>query len=162
MEIVRRHQATKVKDKCATKSIDILSGMELVAKLEESDDAIGEMNDVCGHCGALKFKRETGSVCCLNGKIGLPAYPKPPAPIMDLLLGQDAKSRIFRQHARLFNNAVCLSSISVKERVQGYTPTVIFMGKVTHLAGSIAHQEGEKPVFCQLYVLDESLETTVR
>ena len=163
MVITRRNKATKIKDKDALKSHEIMSGIFPVLSLEETDDNIGEMTSECCHCGALKFKKETPSVCCSSGKVGLTPFPRPPQPLLDLWLGTDTRSRLLREHARTINNAVCLSSISVAEKHhRGFNPSVIFQGKLSHRAGSIRHAEGEHPVFAQLYVLDASLESTTR
>lgn len=39
---------------------------------------IGKMDVTCIFCGAKKFKGETQSMCCKNGKIILPPLEKPP------------------------------------------------------------------------------------
>ena len=39
---------------------------------------IGKMDVECPYCKALKFKNETPSMCCNNGKIQLQPFPKPP------------------------------------------------------------------------------------
>ena len=68
-----------------------------------------------------------------------------------------------RKFSRELNNAVCLSSIQVKERrFSGYNPTVIFQGKVSHRAGALLPPDGETPKFVQLYVFDPALENTQR
>ena len=132
--------------------------------LEETVDGIGTMSLICPHCGAKKFKGEPPSSCCLNGQIRLDVFPRPPAPIMDLWMGNDAKSRIFREHSRIINNSVCLSSLQVQERkaIDGFNPSVIFEGKVMHRVGSIGHAAGETPRYAQLYVLDSAMELTQR
>ena len=155
-------QATKLAPKAATLSEDIMMGLTKVLPLEETGDSIGQMNHVCSHCGAKKFLGEPPTTCCLNGQINLLPFPKPPAPILDLFCGSDVKSRIFKDHARNLNNAVCLSSLKVNQKRQGFTPSVIFQGKVTHIAGPLGHIDGEIPHYAQLYVLDSSMELTQR
>ena len=82
---------------------------------------------------------------------------------MRLWTGQDAKSRIFREHARTFNNAVCLTSVQVKLRTfHGFNPSIIFQGRVQHRAGALLPLQGEQPRFAQLYVYDPSLESSQR
>ena len=162
MAKLRKARATGVSYRAACHNEDVMSGKMIVLPLEETEDAIGDMDVVCPHCGALKFKGEPPSTCCNNGKIKLVPFPRPPQPIMDLWMGTDARSRIFRQHSRTINNGVCLSSIQVKERVDGFTPSVIFQGKVMHRIGALSHVEGETPVYSQLYVLDSDMELTQR
>ena len=44
----------------------------------------------------------------------------------------------------------------------GFTPNVIFEGKVTVRAGPLQAEKGERPYFSQLYVHDSTLETRSR
>ena len=162
MAKLRLSRSTKLPFKAATMSEDVLKGSTKVLPLEETGDSIGQMNHVCSHCGAKKFLGEPPTTCCLNGQINLHPFPKPPTPIMDLFCGSDVKSRIFKDHARNLNNAVCLSSLKVNQKRQGFTPSVIFQGKVTHIAGPLGHIDGEIPHYAQLYVLDSSMELTQR
>ena len=141
-----------------------MDGSYKVLDLEDTDDNIGKMDNICKHCGALKFKKETGSTCCGDGKVVLDLFPKPPAAIDKLWHAKTAEGRLFRQHARIINNAVCLTSIQVKERkfTSGFTPCVVFEGKLTHRVGPLQAAEGQKPCFAQIYVHDPSLETAIR
>ena len=122
------------------------------------------MNAICQQCGALKFAKESASTCCCNGKVLLDSFPLPPGEINKLWHGNTAEGRLFREHARSINNAVCLASLKVNERhFQGsFTPNVIFEGKVTVRAGPLQAGEGERPYFSQLYVHDSNLETSQR
>ena len=162
MANLRQSRNTKLPFKAATLSEDIFEGSMKVLPLEETSDSIGKMNKACPHCGALKFVGETASSCCLNGQINIKPLPKPPPPILNLWTGNDVTSRIFRQHSRILNNAVCLSSIKVGEKKDGFSPSVIFQGKLMHLAGSISQIDGETPHYAQLYVLDSEIELTQR
>ena len=131
--------------------------------MSESLDKIGDMDNKCKHCGAYKFKKETPIICCSSGKIQLPPFPEPPAEIYELWTEDTRKANLFRSNSRTFNNAICLSSIMVQEKtVDGYSPNVIFQGKVTHLMGPLHHETGSVPYFAQLYVLDPGDETTRR
>ena len=162
MAKLRLSRSTKLEFKAATHSEDVLKGSIKVLPLEETGDSIGQMNHVCSHCGAKKFLGEPPTTCCLNGQINLQPFPKPPAPILDLFCGSDVKSRIFKDHARNLNNAVCLSSLKVDQKRDGFSPSVIFQGKVLHLAGPLGHIAGEIPHCAQLYVLDANMELTQR
>ena len=154
---------TKVTCKDGLKSAEILQGKFKVVSLENSADSIGDMTVKCQDCGAFKFKNETPGICCSNGKIDLPVFPPPPGKIMDFWTGDDLNSKLFRKYSKELNNAVCLSSIQVKiKNFQGFTPAVIFQGKVQHFAGALQPADGETPRFAQLYVHDPQMEFTQR
>ena len=98
----------------AVRSQEILEGSYKVEDLLESPDSIGSMTNVCQDCRALKFSRETASTCCSEGKVLLDRFPTPP-PDIDILWHADTPAgRLFREHSRSINNAVCLTSIRVK------------------------------------------------
>ena len=132
--------------------------------LQDSIDSIGGMDINCQYCKAFKFAGETGSTCCCNGKVLLEEFPLPPEEINALWHMNTAEGRLFREHARPINNAVCLASLKVNERSfsGGFTPNVIFEGKVTMRVGPLKAEEGELPYFSQLYVHDSTLETSQR
>ena len=146
------------------KSKEILEGSHPVLNLKDSVDTIGQMEIVCQHCGALKFKKETGTTCCSNGKVYLEPLPQPPMLINKLWYDDTQEGRLFRQNARSINNAVCLTSIKGKQKLfgGGFAPSIVYEGKVTYLVGPLQAAEGEKPCFAQLYVHDPSLETGLR
>ena len=161
---VRRKASQKshVIPKDGRKSHEILMGHYTVKRLEDTEDSIGGMVHECEHCGALKFAKETPSSCCSNGKIPLVPFPRPPDRIQELWTGSDEKSVLFRQHSRTVNNAVCLTSLETTERRGGFTPSVIFQGKVHHRVGPLLPDHGEVPRFAQLYVFDPTLESSTR
>ena len=74
----RQKARTKVSYKEAQKSQEILDGSYVVNDLKNTDDNIGDMDNVCQYCNALKFKKETTSTCCGNGKVLLDPFPVPP------------------------------------------------------------------------------------
>lgn len=49
--------------------------------------AIGQMDKICPHCKAKKFKNESPGMCCSNGKIKLPDLNTPPEPLLTLVSG---------------------------------------------------------------------------
>ena len=155
---------TQVEQKEALRSPEILSGAHPVPDLKDTTDDIGKMDTACQHCGAFKFVKETASTCCSNGKVGLPMLPQPPDQINKLWHDDTAEGKLFRQHARSINNAVCLTSIKGKQKTfgGGFTPCVVYEGKVSYLVGPIQAADGERPCFAQLYVHDPSLETGLR
>ena len=79
-----QRQQAQAEEKIATRSSDILNGTIHVPDLSLSTDSIGEMAHVCAHCGAYKFKKETPSSCCLEGKVRLTPFPPPPSKICGL------------------------------------------------------------------------------
>ena len=158
----RKLQA-RIEEKVATRTTEIFSGQLHVPELKDSLDSIGEMVFECGHCGALKFKKETSSLCCLNGKVVLPQFPDPPQELRKLWFEEIPEAKVFLNHTRVINNAVCLSSLAVREKTfDRFSPSVIFQGRVVQQMGSLQVEPGAQPCFAQLYVLDSNLETTIR
>ena len=93
----------------------------------------------------------------------LDTFPKPPKAIYHLWYADTPEGLLFREHARSINNAVCLTSIKVKQRnFDRFSPSVIFEGKVQKLAGPLEAAPGEKPCFSQLYILDPILQSGIR
>ena len=115
------------------------------------------MSAKCNFCGAMKFLKEMSrtTTCCNDGKVQLTPFPRPPEALMNLWMGNDAKSRLFKLHSRQLNNAVCISSLQVKEKnVAGFNPSVIFQGRHHMRTGALLPATGEQPVYAQLYVYD--------
>ena len=164
MRQVRKSRQVGVGKKEALQTSEILAGIHPVLDLKDTADTIGRMEVVCNFCGALKFKKETGSTCCSNGKVYLDPLPQPPEQIRKLWHDDTPEGRLFRHHARSINNAVCLTSIKGKQKTfgGGFAPNIVYEGKVTYLVGPLQAAEGEKPCFAQLYVHDPSLETGLR
>ena len=72
-------------------------------------------------------------------------------------------SRLFKEHSRHLNNAVCLSSLQIRERDPGgFNPSVVFQGRHHLRTGALLPAAGEQPVYAQLYVFDAALESTQR
>ena len=105
-------------------------------------------------------------MCCMNGKIEIPRFPRPAQEFVNLYRPQnteaESKSKVFKKYIRSLNNSCCLSSLKANKRQSHYSPTVIFQGQAHQFAGSLQARDGERPVFAQLYVLDPSLEFTTR
>ena len=118
------------------------------------------------HCGCDDTcdadKNDFG--CCAHGKVHLPIFPDPPVLLHNLWFSNSPEACLFRRHCRSINNAVCLTSIKVKERKfrSGFNPSVIFESKVLQFCGPLQADVGERPVFAQLYVHDSNLETNQR
>ena len=135
----------------------------LLGQFQVSVNNIGEMSHLCQFCHARKFKNETGMTCCLNGKISLKRFTKPTDTFLQLWFKDNQESRVFRKFSRSFNNGLCLSSLRVNERrFRGYTPSIVFEGRVHQYVGPLQAKEGEEPRFAQLFVHDPALEKTAR
>ena len=120
-----------------------MDGSYKVPDLENTVDSIGKMDVVCQFCHAKKFRKETGSTCCGQGKINLTPFPKPPPAIEGLFQGDSNESKLFRENARSINGAVCLSSMKAKEQPvqRGFQPSVIIGGRVQHMMGPLEPTE---------------------
>ena len=122
-------------------------------------------NQVCEHCGARHFEKETGTrMCCVGGKVTLPCFKKPADALLRLLFKDDFNARTFRKFVRSFNNALCLSSLRFNERSfrSNYKPSVVIEGRVHQFFGPLLEKEHETPRFAQLWVHDPAMETTSR
>ena len=69
---------TAVQYKEGLRSHEILKGYHIVLDIEDSENNIGKMDVACKSCGALKFRKETSTTCCNNGKVVLEFFPQPP------------------------------------------------------------------------------------
>ena len=163
-KIAKARNRTGVDYKEGLNSKIILQGIHKVLDLQESKDNIGQMDNICQYCGALKFRKETSSTCCSNGKVVLENFPRPPKELDNLWHADTVEGRLLRENARSINNAVCLTSIKVKTKDfgKGYSPNIIFEGKVTQLAGPLKANDGDQPYFAQLYLHDPQLESSQR
>ena len=106
---------------------------------------VGAMEHRCEMCDALLFQHEVtaskacrgvkrGRSCCADGACLLP--PIQPHTMLDALwTGEGQASKLLKEHARSFNNALALSFNEVEEpyRDSGrWQPSVIIQGKVYH------------------------------
>ena len=127
------------------------------------------MSDICQHCQALHWKAERLSasrknnalfgVCCNSGRVELPPLEPPPPVIRNLFTRQDTVSKEFRNNIRQYNNAFAFTSLGVpKRRVvthNGGGPySFRIQGELCHWSGPLTPNEGEEPVFAQLYIYD--------
>ena len=115
--------------------------------------SIGGMSEQCPECGALKWKRETSSMCCSLGKVKLPLLHEPPQLLKDLLLANTSASRHFLNSTRLYNCAFQMTSFQanvITER--GFMPTFKVQGQIYHILGSLQPLQKE-PQFLQLYFM---------
>ena len=77
-------------------SEEIVNGTYKVLPLEDSDDTIGSMVYRCTFCGALKYLRETLSMCCMKGLLSnVPVFPRPTPEIERLIHNDSEESSVF-------------------------------------------------------------------
>ena len=130
---------------------EILNGDIYIPELNDSKDSIGQMEYTCHYCAAIKFKKETSSLCCMDGKVILEHFPEPPEELNNLWLDKVPETEVFLKHARVLNNAVCLSSVAVHEKIMPkYNPSVIFHGRLNQYLGLLKAQDGVMPHFAHL------------
>ncbi|KAK0056943.1 ATP-dependent DNA helicase PIF7 [Biomphalaria pfeifferi] len=84
----RQNLAKKRKERKLKKGNLYLAGFKYVSSANYPPDSAGEMNEVCVHCQALRFKNEVKGICCLNGQIQLPSIDDPPEPFYSYLVGK--------------------------------------------------------------------------
>ena len=103
-------------------------------------------------------------MCCMNGRVALPCFKKPPPSFIKLLFKDDSDGQTFRKYIRSFNNSLCLSSLRCNERkFQGnYRPTLVFEGRAHQFFGPLVEKEAETPKFAQVWVHDPALQTAQR
>ena len=102
-------------------------------------------------------------MCCLGGRVKLPSVPSPPSELMRLWFEDTFEAKLFRHHSRSVNNASCLSSFVVNERThETGISSVIMMGKLTQLIGSLEPDDREAAKFAQLYTVDPATEASCR
>ena len=144
-------------------SEEIVNGTYKVLPLEDSDDTIGSMVYRCTFCGALKYLRETLSMCCMKGLLSnVPVFPRPTPEIERLIHNDSEESSVFRKFSRTINNGVSMSSLRVTQPDHLNCSGVIFQGKIYHSLGPRDYAENETPKFAQLYIHDSTDDTTLR
>ena len=91
---------------------------------------LGKMEEVCGYCSGLGFLSEVQAyftdnngnkhchfrhLCYNGGKVkGILQYNLPQT-LKHLYISQDPESKQFRNNARLYNNALAMSSITYRQ-----------------------------------------------
>ena len=66
---------------------------------------IGTLSLQCLNCGALKFEKETDSLCCSKGKVQLDVFPQPQPFLQHLYEGVDSNGKHFLAKIRKYNSA---------------------------------------------------------
>ncbi|XP_043216968.1 uncharacterized protein LOC122379102 [Amphibalanus amphitrite] len=120
---------------------------------------LGQMEVVCAHCGALRWRQESPGACCHSGKVAPPFHPPPPEVLCQLFSPESPHHRHFTQHLRTFNSAFQLASMGCQQvRQPGWNPVFTVHGTVCHRIGSLLPAEGAQPEYLQIYFYDRELE----
>lgn len=97
------------------------------------------------------------SICCMHGKIELPAPPMLPQALLDLLFGDDDLSKKFRENIGAYNSMFAFTSMGGKIDASintGRGPNVFrLIGQNFHKIGSLLPPDGAPPKFQQLYII---------
>ena len=98
-------------------------------------------------------------MCCLQGQIVLPHLQPPPPTLQNLLTGNNAQARGFREKIRQYNSAFAFTSVAVNvdrailNRAGPYCFRI--HGELHHLMGSLLPDEGQVDAsYAQLYIYD--------
>jgi hypothetical protein len=136
---------------------------------------LGSMDQTCSHCGAKFWLNEKDqssnlssprfAVCCAGGKVRLPPVLDPPPYLLDLYTSSSSEARSFRKNIRAYNGLFACSSFgtNVDESFQGQgVSNFKIHGQIYHRIGSLLPDEGQNPVFAQLYIYDTDHENRNR
>lgn len=106
-----------------------------------------------------KRNASTFSMCCLKGKVVLPASTPPPPVLKELFTNKISKrSKNFLENIRQYNNMFSFTSMGGKVNHalnSGSAPYVFSLSGINyHSIGDLLPPQGAKPVFSQLYIYD--------
>ena len=118
---------------------------------------VSALSVTCSKCGALKFPKETDSLCCSKGNVQLSEYPQlQPFLQQHLYEGIDSNGKHFLANIRKYNCAFQTTSFGCNEvAMAGFNPSFRIQGQVYHLIGSMVPTEGESPKLAQIYFIDD-------
>ena len=119
------------------------------------------INTICPFCHAIKIKGEPMSYCC-NKNLKIPLQHEPPVELLKYLDPKNPLHKHFISNIRLYNNALQMASSCIQvDRITGIHSLKI-KGKVYQQLGSVKSEEGSKPKFMQLYIMENDKETENR
>ncbi|KAL4583062.1 hypothetical protein LXL04_007626 [Taraxacum kok-saghyz] len=119
----------------------------------------------CNHCGAIKFKSEFATFCCMNGKTKLASTHIPPE-LYHLFTSQDEIGHMFRDNIRAYNTNFSFTSMGVTldndlTNMKSGVYTFRAHGGIYHRIDQLVPRDG-KPRYLQLYFYDSETEFTHR
>lgn len=118
---------------------------------------IGNMDKICDHCKAFKYKHEAPGLCCLNGKVKLQEFKRPPEPLLTLISGTTQESKHFLTNIRKYNTCFQMTSFGADNIITDrFMPTFKVQGQIYHSAGSLLPIPQESHKFLQIYFLGNS------
>ncbi|RIA89653.1 hypothetical protein C1645_824534 [Glomus cerebriforme] len=133
------------------------------------------MDQMCLHCDAkfwLCEKNQNSSLssprfamCCAGGKVHLPPVLDPPPYLLDLYTLSHSDAISFRKNIRAYNGILACSSFgtNIDESFQGQgVSNFKIHGQIYHHIGTLLPDEGQNPVFAQLYIYDTNHENSNR
>jgi len=122
----------------------------------------------CPECLAFRYRKETFTICCYNGKTASEHISHPIVhPIFnELFMGMTPNSLEFFKSIRKYNQAFAFTSMRSKfqsnqvERRGVYTFRV--NRELCHHIGSLEPESQDGAKFAQIYFLDDGLQTNCR
>jgi hypothetical protein len=93
--------------------------------------------------------------------VTLPPLAPPLEPFKQLLTGNEADAKDFRQRIRLYNNVLAFTFVGANLDTSVAQPdnyTYRLCGELYHRMGSLLLQPSEEPKFAQLYISDPHAE----
>ena len=138
--------------------------------------SLGPMNVSCPNCHALHFQSEKlvnssnvhpkFGVCCLQGQIQLPSISHSPPLLHQLLNSSTPRARKFRDSICQYNSAFAFTSVAMEVDnavLNGRGPYSFRLhGAMYHKMGSLHPQDGQQPVYAQLYIYDDQAALAAR
>ncbi|XP_025207742.1 uncharacterized protein LOC112603419 [Melanaphis sacchari] len=98
---------------------------------------IGQMTILCPKCHAKKWKDETHSLCCADGKVVLHQFEDLPDPIKSLIDNSHPLSKHFFDNSRRYNTLFQMTSFGANEVAEGnFMSSFKIQGQVHHLIES--------------------------
>jgi hypothetical protein len=136
----------------------------------------GDPSYICSDCGAQMWYEERSdkcdnttlnlkfSLCCLKGIVELPYEIRPSNLLINLMNGQDSRSKHYKENIRAYNSMFCFTSMGGKlqSNSKGGPPQFILSGQNFHRIGSLIPEEGVTTKFAQLYIYDTENEISNR
>ncbi|XP_014768871.1 uncharacterized protein LOC106868220 [Octopus bimaculoides] len=142
---LRRHQMQRQRVRRHTS----VQNRVIAHEFEQFD--IRELNIMCEHCGALRFRNENNS-CCHNGKVNVPALQPYPEILKILFEGNDQESVSVRRN---YNCTFSFGSFGVKLAASpGRGPYCFRIRGQTYHTTTNLHPANDQPQYGQLYIID--------
>ena len=175
-----KRKASKRKNGDYSRSLDYMGRLRIDDFDEQIviENNIGEMEYVCGECGALMFKDEVHkyihqgsnqlcfSMCCLYGCVKVPPVSEPPNLLKTLLLRNSSTSHHFVQNIRAYNSAFALASMTLtgsEYEFQGKGPYFFRInGQIYHKISQLLPEPGQAHKFSQIYLYDAATKVNAR